>query len=271
MFARNKDRSPEFCIIAPTEYLDYTVNSKSHLALAHLVDTDPAYANFYANLPDEHFIIMDNGAFELGGSYDKSKLLSLGRQCNADAIVLPDFPGKPCAQTIEASESVMDEIIDAGFLTMFVPQSEVGDLEGWIAGYEYAANNPKIDIIGMSILGIPNALPHIDRSFSRVVMTQILIERGIFNREKHHHYLGLNSGPKLEIPSLLRMGALDTCDSSNPVWTAILGHEYSANTDSFLSTQKPVMHVNFAHPRTNDQATHARIQHNINMTLSLFA
>lgn len=265
-----RNRNPEFCIIAPTEFLNFTTDSRSHLALAHLVDNDDTYADFYANLDDNHFIIMDNGAFELGGSYDKDKLLSLGERCMADAIVLPDFPGRPCEETIIASESIMQDVIDGDFLTMFVPQSEVGDLEDWIAGYEYAANNPNIDIIGMSILGIPNALPHIDASFSRVVITQILIERGIFNPDKHHHYLGLNAGPALEIPSLLRMNALDTCDSSNPVWTAILGHEYNANTDSLLNVRKPKMHVNFDQPWTNDQATLDRIQHNINMTLSLF-
>lgn len=265
------NRAPEFCIIAPTQYLDFALASKSHLVLAHLVETDQEYADFYANLNDEHFIIMDNGAFELGGSYAPDRLIELGRKCNADVIVLPDYPNKPAQVGIDAAEAVIDSIIAAGFKTMFVPQSEVGQIDDWVAAYEYAVNNDKIDVIGMSILGIPNAIPHVHIGYARVVMAHILMERGLFNHEKHHHFLGLNSGPALEIPTLLNMGVLDTCDSSGPVWSAILGHEYSANTDSFLAVSKPLMHVNFAQPRTSQIDTLLRIEYNIEATLGLFS
>lgn len=263
------NRSPEFCIIAPTKLLHVTKQSKSHLVLAHLVDTDPEYRQFYNSLSDDHFIIMDNGAFELGESYAPEKLVDLGRACNANVIVLPDYPNQHYQKTIDASESVIDDIRAAGFKTMFVPQSEKGETDQWLMGYDYAANNPHIDMIGMSILGIPNAIPHIHIAYARVVMTMILIDRNLFNYNKHHHYLGLNSGPKLEIPSLLALGALDTCDSSNPVWSAILGHEYSKNTDSLLSIQKPKMHVNFDYDTSNQEILD-RINHNINLTLELF-
>lgn len=267
------NHDPEFCIIAPTDYLDdYVTQSHSHLVLAHLVETDAKYAEFYYNnLDHDHFVIMDNGAFELGESYAPTKLIDLGFKCGADAIVLPDYPNQSSSKTIKESEAVMQKIIDAGFATMFVPQSKKGDIEDWIAAYEYASNNPNIDIIGMSILGIPNAIPHIHIAYARVVMTSILIERGIFNFDKHHHYLGLNSGPNLEIPTLLKMEALDTCDSSGPVWSAILGHEYTSNSDSFLTTCKPLMHVDFNHKiNRRDVRTLNRIQHNINMTLNIF-
>lgn len=270
MHLHHQTHGPEFCIIAPTAYLDFTKQSKSHLVLAHLVDTDNQYAKFYRDLPQDNFIIMDNGAFELGGSYEPSKLIELGCKCNANVIVLPDYPGQPADVGIQAALQHMDNIIDAGFKVMFVPQSEKGNLEDWIKAYKWAANNPRIDLIGMSILGIPNALPHVHIGYARVVMTQILFERGLFNNNKHHHYLGLNSGPALEIPTLLNMGALDTCDSSGPVWSAMLGHEYSCNTDSYLATVKPKMHVNFNQPRTTDFETLLRIQYNIDCTLGLF-
>jgi len=264
--------NPKFCIIAPTAYLDeFAIKSNRHLVLAHLVDTDPKYAEFYSardRLGD--YIIMDNGAFELGESYSPERLVDLGNECGADAIVLPDYPFKPATQTIEAAKKWIPEIKSKGFHTFFAPQSEVGDLEGWINGYKWAASNPDIDIIGMSILGIPNAMPHLPEAYARVVMTQILIDRGIFNFDKYHHYLGLNAGPALEIPSLLNMRALDSCDSSGPVWSAILGHEYTKNADSYLPTRKPKMHVDFNQPQTKNIATLLRIEHNIEMTLELF-
>lgn len=262
---------PAFCIIAPTPYLEYTKMSKRHLVLAHIVDTNPTYAEFYAQRSREgDFIIMDNGAFELGQSYAPDKLIDLGNRCGADAIVLPDYPFVSADVTIEAAIKWGPKVRDAGFKTMFVPQSKVGDLGDWIWAYTWAANNADIDIIAMSILGIPNALPHIPAAYARVVMTQLLMDRGAFNADKYHHYLGLNSGPKLEIPPLLKMGALDSLDSSNPVWMAILGHEYSRSTDSFLSVAKVKKEVEFDYPLTKDLPTLHRIEYNIGLTLELF-
>ena len=262
-------KNPQFCIITPTAYCGaFASQSSMHLVLAHLVDTDEDYANFYAGRNE--FKIMDNGAFELGESYAPDKLIDLGIKCKADAIVLPDYPFQKAEVTVNASSALIDPVKDAGFKTMYVPQSETGDIEDWIRGYAWGAQNPSIDIIGMSILGVPNAIPHIHIGYARVVMTQILIERGLFNFEKYHHYLGLNAGPALEIPSLINMGALDSCDSSGPVWAGICGHRYSANTDSLQTVSKIQKHVDFAHPLTNKQATLKDIQYNIDLTLELF-
>lgn len=264
--------NPKFGIITPVQYLEkYASQSTFHLVLAHLVDTNDEYAAFYAEMSDRgDFIICDNGAFELGESYDPNKLIELAQKCKADAIVLPDYPFKHFSITIDAAKALMDEVKDAGFHTFFAPQSEVGDLEGWIRAYEWASGTPEIDIIGMSILAIPNALPHIPRAYARVVMTQMLVDRGIFDFNKYHHYLGLNAGPNLEIPPLLEMNALDSCDSSNPVWAGICGQMYSPMCDSFLMTRKIDKHVDFNYPMSKSEFVHSAIQTNIDMTLSLF-
>lgn len=266
----SRTTKPEFCIIAPTAYLGYATKSHTHLVLAHLVDSSPDYCNFYKNLSvlgDK--IIMDNSAFELSESFSPEKLLELGQRCGAHAIVLPDYPFQPSVHTVDAAIAWNDTFKNAGFATMFVPQSETGNIRDWMDGYRWGASNPDIDIIGMSILGIPNALPHIPAAYARVVMSELLYHKDYFSR-KFHHYLGLNSGPALEIPSLIKQGFLNSCDSSNPVWMAILGHEYSKNTDSYLSVKKIKKHVEFDYPMTTDQDTIRRIKHNINLTLELF-
>lgn len=262
-------KNPQFCIITPTAYCDkFASQSSMHLVLAHLVDTDEAYANFYAGRNE--FKIMDNGAFELGESYNPEKLIELGRKCKADAIVLPDYPFKPGIVTIEASNPLIPLVHEAGFKTMFVPQSETGDVEDYIETYRWAAENDDIDIIGMSILGMPNAIPHVHVAYARVVMTQILLDRGVFNFDKYHHYLGLNSGPALEIPTLINMGVLDSCDSSAPTWAGICNHRYTRNADSYQPVRKIKKHVDFSYPLTNDKATLDDIQYNIDLTLELF-
>lgn len=263
--------SPEFCIITPIAYLKYAEWSTSHLVLAHLVDESDEYAEFYKQCRDRgEFVMMDNSAYELKEPYSPEKLLKLGQKCGAHAIVLPDYPFQPSAVTVNAAKEFAPIFKDAGILTFFAPQSEKGDLGDWINGYNWAANNPEIDIIGMSILGIPNAMPNIHYAYSRVVMTQKLMDAGYFNPEKHHHYLGLNAGPALEIPSLLKMGALDSIDSSGPVWAGITGHRYNIDTDSLQSVSKIKMPVDFHYPYSKDQETHARIVNNITLTLDLF-
>ena len=265
-------RSPEFCIIAPTPYLQqYAIQSKTHLVLAHLVDSDNTYAEFYKKCSSGgDRIIMDNSAYELLESYTPEKLIDLGKKCGADALVLPDYPFQPASVTIDAAKKWIPLFKENGFLTFFVPQSPRGKLDDWIASYQWASNNDTIDIIGMSILGVPGALPNIPPAYARVVMTQLLIDRKIFNKDKYHHYLGLNSGPGLEIPALLKMGALDSCDSSGPVWAALMGHEYSENTDSLQTVSKVKAHVQFDYPLVVDVKTHRRIQHNLDLTLDLF-
>ena len=264
-----RNDNPQFCIIAPTEYLkQYASQSSMHLVLAHLVDTDNEYTRFYRDR--DEYKIMDNGAFELGESYAPEKLIELGRKCKAHAIVLPDYPGNAFVKTMTAAEELAPKVIDNGFQTFFCPQSVVGDLNGWIQSYNWASENDDIDIIGMSILGIPNALPHIPKCYARVVMTQLLIDRGDFNFDKHHHYLGANAGMALEVPSLIRMNALDSCDSSNPVWQGLLGHRYAENTDSYSPTCKAKFEVQFDYPMTKDVLALDNVQHNIDLTLGLF-
>lgn len=262
---------PAFCIIAPTLYLPtYAVQSPKHLVLAHLADINNTYASFYkerSNMDDG--IILDNGAFELGESYPPDRLFEIGQKCGADVIVLPDYPGQKAQVTIDAAEKYAPMFRDAGFKTMFVPQSEVGAMDDFVYAYMWAADNDLIDLIGMSILNIPNAMPHVPSAYARVVMTELLLDRGVF-AEKYHHYLGLNAGPALEIPALIKRGVLNSCDSSGPVWAAILGHEYSYNTDSYLSTKKVKAHVEFDYPYVKDKDTHRRIQHNLDLTLGLF-
>lgn len=262
---------PQFCFITPTAYLEeFASQSSKHLCLAHLVDTDDNYAAFYANCRSRgDYIIMDNSTFELLEPYSPSKLIELGHKCFANAIVLPDYPFKDSIETIEAAKLWAPYFKDEGFETVFVPQSKKGDLGDWFRGYDFASTSVLVDIIGMSILGIPNALPHIPASYSRVVMTQLLQANHRFSK-KRHHYLGLNAGPLLEIPALLKMNALWSCDSSNPFWMGLLGHEYSHNTDSGLCVKKVHFPVQFDYQKKLDDNTKRVIQHNINFTKGLF-
>lgn len=263
--------TPQFCFITPTCLLEqYASQSSKHLCLAHLVDKDEVYAAFYNKMRMRgDYIIMDNSAFELEVPYSADKLLGLAEKCGANAIVLPDYPFRESIYTINMALKWGEIFKNKGFETVFVPQSLTGHITDWLRAYDFASTSPVVDIIGMSILGVPNAIPNIDRSFARVVMTALLQNQQRFST-KRHHYLGLNSGPGLELPSLIKMGALWSCDSSNPVWMAMLGHEYTTNTDSYLPVKKCTFPVDFDYDEKIDAHTHKLIQHNINVVKEIF-
>lgn len=264
---------PQFCVITPIAYLEeFATQSNTHLVLAHIVDNNEQYANFYNEMSERgDRIIMDNGAFELGQSYDPNKLIELGHKCGADAIVLPDFPFQHPHKTMDAAIKWAPQIRSEGFKTMFVPQSEVGMLEDWIGCYNWAAYEETIDIIGMSILGIPNALPNIPKSYARVVMTEILHDREIFAFTKFHHYLGLNSAPNVELPALIVSNSLDSCDSSNPVWAGVNGIKYNTTQGDFMGIQKKYLrHVQFNENWNGDPNIREMIQHNLDITFDIF-
>ena len=150
----------KFCHIAPTNYLsNFAYLNGAHLVLAHLVESDPEYRDFYANLNDGKYMIMDNSAFEMFKQkrpmYDSTALLGLAQSIGADCIVMTDYPGQPSYKTREAAESLAPEFKSKGFDTFFCPQSELGDLEDLIQSFRWALNNPLIDLIGVSILACP--------------------------------------------------------------------------------------------------------------------
>lgn len=275
--------TPQFCAIAPINCSNLVSGRKAHLVLAHLLDvnhwSDPVkkqlaldYMAFVRAESDAGaFVMCDNSAYELKEPYSPEKLIEIGTACGAHAIVLPDYPFKKSSYTIEAAELYAQQYKDAGFKTFFVPQSETGDIDDWKAAYKWASENPLIDIIGISILGVPNAWSDIAPAFARVVAMNELVATGLFDASKHHHFLGLNSGPALEIPSLLRMGVLDTVDSSGPVWAAINGHSYTRESDSYQQVCKLTNPVDFHMHYPKDMKTVDRVLYNMALTDQLFS
>ena len=153
----------KFCHIAPTAYLEsFTRTNGAHLILAHLVESDAMYREYYRNLNDGKEKIMDNSAFEMYKQgremYPTEELLGLAEVVRADMIVMSDYPNEPGQRTIDAAESTAMIYKGAGLKTFFVPQSVIGQFEDYMECMDWALNHPGyVDRIGLSILGCPNA------------------------------------------------------------------------------------------------------------------
>lgn len=229
-----------FCHISPTAHLkDFSATNDVHLVLAHLVEVDEVYADWYANRTE--LKILDNSAFEMYKQgremYDSEKLIEMGTRINADVVVMSDYPGQAAQVTIDAAERLGPQFHAAGFQTFFVPQSEIGDMDDYIRACEYAADSPLVDFIGISILGVPNAFGNIEkgnklqRFLSRWKLMAILESKGILDRirinNKKIHFLGALDGWSGEVELVKDYhDVIFSWDSSGAVWAGLNGISY---------------------------------------------
>jgi hypothetical protein len=233
----------DFCHIMPTAFLPrWATKYNTQLVLAHLVEQDEMYANFFAKYNKTK--IMDNSAFEMFKTgqpmYPAKKLIEMGHRVNADYIVMSDYPNEEPSKTIAAAEELAPKFKEADFGTFFCPQSKIGDLEGLISAFAWAANSSLVDYIGFSILNIPNAYGveknnKLQRYLSRLKFMQELDKRGVLsqivNNRKKIHFLGMVDGPN-EI-ELMGYNAYDVCidtwDSSAAVWYGLNGIKFDGS------------------------------------------
>ena len=250
----------KFCHISPTAHLsDFCEQQTHHLLLAHLIETDPDYTQWYASRKSsKNVYIMDNSAFEMYKQgremYPMDNLIEMGTKVGADYIVMSDYPNEPGKKTIEAAEKLGPQLKERGFGTFFVPQSVIGDIEDYIATFAWAASSRVVDYIGVSILGVPNAYGverdnKLQRFMSRWRMMTELEDRGILNlarrNQKKIHFLGMVDGPN-EIPLCYPRFHIDTWDSSAAVWAGLNGIAFD-NSPTGLINGKYEEEVDFSH------------------------
>lgn len=228
----------KFAHICPTQYLQsYAKYNGVHLILAHLVEQDEMYANFYASLSDNIPKIMDNGGFEMYKQgrplYPSEKLIEMGHKCKADYIVMTDYPAEYWVKTKEKAEEMIPLLKNAGFKTFYCPQSEIGDVEGLLDSIEWGLDHADVDLIGISILSSPNAFGvernnNLQRYMSRYHIFNLLsTQRHVFDKiyrrplDQRFHCLGMVDGPnEIQLLSLYH-DYIYSWDSSAAIWSGL--------------------------------------------------
>lgn len=224
----------DFCHIAPTRHLDLVQDRPAHLVLAHLIEEDNNYVDFYKW--EEATIIMDNSAFEMYKQgkpmLAPDKLIDLANKLgNVDYIVMTDYPDQHQDATINAAIDLAPKFREAGYGTFFCPQAKIGDLEGLLSSFAWAANNPDlVDYIGISILNIPNAYSverdnKLQRFNARLKFMYSLKRTGILDRFKANnqkiHMLGMVDGPNEILFMSPFHDYISTWDSSAAIWAGL--------------------------------------------------
>ena len=177
---------------------------------------------------------------------------------------MSDYPNEDPSKTIAAAEELAPKFKEAEFGTFFCPQSKIGDLEGLISAFAWAANSSLVDYIGFSILNIPNAYGveqdnKLQRYLSRLKFTIELDKRGVLsqivNNGKKIHFLGMVDGPN-EIELMAFNGyddCIDTWDSSAAVWYGLNGIKFD-NSPTGAVNGKFEKEVDFNHAQGDTQS-----------------
>lgn len=248
----------DFCHITPTPHLDLVRHKSTHLVLAHLLEEDEDYMEFYRTKSEyphiDSTIIMDNSAFEMfkrnEPMYPTEKLVDLALSVKADYVVMSDYPTEPSSKTIKAAESMIPELRDNGLGTFYCPQSEPGDIEDLMAGYAWGFTHPEIDYVAVSILNVPLAFGvesgnNLQRFMSRWRWMSMLADRWLLHNDKKIHFLGMVDGPR-EIELVKEYhDVIDTWDSSAAVWAGLNGIKFD-NSPTGLMNGKFEKEVDFS-------------------------
>lgn len=161
-----------------------------HLTLAQYAD-QPLYASFYRDLADKgHFIMVDNGAAELGSSIPFKHVLEFAGRIKADEIVMPDHLDN-ADKTLAATSKVLYQVPQRS--RAVVPQGTTW--EEW----EYCAK--RLVLLGCTTICIAKRYEKLPGG--RAYALQILKYMGVL--ETHNvHLLGFYNNPVAEIASAQR-------------------------------------------------------------------
>ena len=221
--------------ISPIKYQHLIPESADfHLILAHLLDKQE-YVDFYKEkIKRGDTVILDNSAFEFKRALSAEEIFGFIERSGIEPtyVVAPDYPFQEWQITMESTLKFIEEVKDKPYKVMAVPQSRKGDVQGWTTCYDLMVHNPSIHVIGMSILGIPNAFCEMtgteDIAFNRIFATKYLLDRKGNDPQKWHHYLGLGGGPR-EILIQRQLGLMDSNDSSSPFWHGIMNTPFDSS------------------------------------------
>lgn len=260
-----------FCQICPTPMLGQLLDSnhlqprKYHLTLAHLQEVDADYVAFYRNQSNkDSIIIQDNSAFEMWKQcrpmFPTEKLVELALAINAKYVVMSDYPDTDKSVTIKAAEHMASSIFGAGMGTFFVPQAQIGNLQGLLESYEWALFSPLVNYIAFSILNVPNAYGvesdnKLQRYLSRYHFIKTLdnyliakhnksLEQLRKANNKLFHFLGMLDGPN-EIDLINSLDVqINSWDSSAAIWAGLNGIAFD-DSPTGLVAGKFEKHVDF--------------------------
>ena len=217
--------------IAPTSLIQkYGNKGDFHLMLSHLIAEDPEHINAYeheirnSKLP----IILDNGLFENGKAEDMDSLIRKAIAVGATHVFAPDVLFDRAAT--EANIGIMAEKLEGTGVKM-AGVVQANNVYDFLASYSWMVGNEAIDLIGLSILAVPESFKEVTKSdditINRIACLQALRD---LPAHKNTHLLGAGSAYIDILYAEKNCPWVVSHDSSSAIWNGLHGKRIGPKT-----------------------------------------
>ncbi len=212
----------QVCFIVPKTYFYLSLShSDFYLLLAHQVGDEDR------EMFRDKYVILDNGAYELGEAIDAESLCRAVERIEPDEIVLPDK--RFCAtETISLSSSFLKKYYNKKYTYMGVVQGTTW--KDWWECYCYFQMDARVDVIGISDVPISPDKSSVrisellarlykkeEVAFSRVQIVAQIVES--YSNTKPLHILG--SIDPVELRYLSMYSDVIRTDSKIAFWNGV--------------------------------------------------
>ncbi len=207
-------------------------------ALVHLFEKYPVYKHYFKSAKSiyDREVLLDNSIFELGKAFDSDKYIKEILWLQPNMFIVPDV--------LEESEDTINcfcEWQNSGKLNEIkqsFPVRAIGAIQGktWndlLLCYKFMSENADMIAISFdfsyyNIIGEGKFV--IERLCSgRQRFISHLIDEGVWNWSKPHHLLGCSLAKEFRYYVDNNIHNIVSCDTSNPIVTAIHGYKYDAD------------------------------------------
>jgi len=206
------------------KYSDY------YLVLAHWITNEDA------DMFRGKYVVLDNGAYELGKSVDFDVYNNVIEIFKPNEIILPDH--RFCApETMDLARDFLHRFYDERYKYVGAVQGKEWD--EWFQCYKYFLSHRKIDVIGITdVPTYPTSEADLYQKstvvFSRVFMLRWLDQQGLLIKPIHI----LGSIDPIELPFLAEFKKVEKTDSKIAFWNGVHLDKLSLKTGLRRGSQK---------------------------------
>ncbi len=223
--------SIQIAIIAPTAHLTTLSgygDTAYFMALAQEVLLDAEYARFFRERSEAgQWVILDNGACELGESVDGEPLLEAFRLVRPQQLILPDKIDDG-AGTYELVRAFLAKYATQLGGTRLTAVAHGRDYTDWLSSWRQLTSLPQVGAmaIGKTAPAFPDARP----DYARIAALEHLVSKGLLPEHMTVHVLGSADAVHLELAQLRQFGFVTGLDTSAPVVHGASGIRFEEGT-----------------------------------------
>lgn len=191
--------------------------SQYHMALTHLVEYSPTYAQFYREKSDNgDFVILDNSLIEMGESMQWSRVVMAALKIRANEVVLPDVMMDGAGTIGAVRRALNDDVTNLIKDTRKMAVCHGEDLEEFLNVYKILTTMDDIHTIG-----IPKAVVKFGVG-TRTDVLRLMLTKGYLGdgqNGKAIHLLGANGPEDFVMPQHVKY-YIRGIDTVYPIWMA---------------------------------------------------